>query len=231
MFDYLDFLYDKFGVREIASAELATRPDNKLGTDEDWDYTEGVLRNAVERMGLRYRVAEGEGAFYGPKIDFFLDDAMGRPWQMGTIQLDGQQPARLDCKYVGADNAEHMPWVIHRALFGSIERFIGILIEHYGGAFPFWLAPVQIRILPVGEGHREPAEALAAKLSDYRVEVDGSDDTVGKRIRNAEVEKIPYVIVYGDKESDDSLAVREHGGKQRTIPLADLQKELATLTV
>jgi threonyl-tRNA synthetase len=231
MFDYLDFLYDKFGVREIASAELATRPDNKLGTDEDWDYTEGVLRNAIDRMGLRYEIAEGEGAFYGPKIDFFLDDAMGRPWQMGTIQLDGQQPARLDCKYVGADNAEHMPWVIHRALFGSIERFIGILIEHYGGAFPFWLAPVQVRILPVGEAHREAAEALAEKLSDYRVEVDGSDDTVGKRIRNAEVEKIPYVIVFGDKESDDSLAVREHGGKQRTIALADLQKELATLTV
>jgi threonyl-tRNA synthetase len=231
MFDYLDFLYDKFGVREIASAELATRPDNKLGTDEDWDYTEGVLRNAIDRMGLRYEIAEGEGAFYGPKIDFFLDDAMGRPWQMGTIQLDGQQPARLDCKYVGADNAEHMPWVIHRALFGSIERFIGILIEHYGGAFPFWLAPVQVRILPVGEAHREAAEALAGKLSDYRVEVDGSDDTVGKRIRNAEVEKIPYVIVFGDKESDDSLAVREHGGKQRTIALGDLQKELATLTV
>jgi threonyl-tRNA synthetase len=231
MFDYLDFLYDKFGVREIASAELATRPDNKLGTDEDWDYTEGVLQNAIDRMGLRYKIAEGEGAFYGPKIDFFLDDAMGRPWQMGTIQLDGQQPARLDCKYVGADNAEHMPWVIHRALFGSIERFIGILIEHYGGAFPFWLAPVQVRILPVGEAHREAAETLAATLSDYRVEVDGSDDTVGKRIRNAEVEKIPYVIVFGDKESDDSLAVREHGGKQRTVALADLQKELATLTV
>ena len=230
MFDYLDFLYDKFGVREIASAELATRPDNKLGTDEDWDYTEGVLRNAIDRMGLRYRIAEGEGAFYGPKIDFFLDDAMGRPWQMGTIQLDGQQPARLDCKYVGADNAEHMPWVIHRALFGSIERFIGILIEHYGGAFPFWLAPVQIRILPVGEAHREAAEALAAKLPDYRVEVDGSDDTVGKRIRNAEVEKIPYVIVFGDKESDDSLAVREHGGKQRTIALAELNEELKLLS-
>jgi threonyl-tRNA synthetase len=229
MFDYLDFLYEKFGVREIASAELSTRPDNKLGTDEDWDYTEGVLRNAIDRMGLRYKIAEGEGAFYGPKIDFFLDDAMGRPWQMGTIQLDGQQPERLGCKYVGSDNAEHMPWVIHRALFGSIERFIGILIEHYGGAFPFWLAPVQIRILPVGEGHREAADALAARLSEYRVEVDGSDETVGKRIRNAEVEKIPYVIVYGDKESDDSLAVREHGGKQRTVALLDLQDELARL--
>jgi threonyl-tRNA synthetase len=230
MFDYLDFLYEKFGVREIASAELSTRPDDKLGTDEDWDYTEGVLRTAIDRLGLRYKVAEGEGAFYGPKIDFFLDDAMGRPWQMGTIQLDGQQPERLGCKYVGPDNAEHMPWVIHRALFGSIERFIGILIEHYGGAFPFWLAPVQIRILPVGEGHREAADALAARLGGYRVEVDGSDETVGKRIRNAEIEKIPYVIVYGDKESDDSLAVREHGGKQRTMALSDLEKELATLT-
>jgi threonyl-tRNA synthetase len=231
MFDYLDFLYGKFGVREIASAELSTRPVNKLGTDEDWDYTEGVLRNAIDKMGMRYKIAEGEGAFYGPKIDFYLDDAMGRPWQMGTIQLDGQQPERLGCKYVGPDNAEHMPYVIHRALFGSIERFVGILIEHYGGAFPFWLAPVQIRILPVGEGHRDASDTLAAKLAGYRVEVDGSDETVGKRIRNAEVEKIPFVIVYGDKESDESLAVREHGGNQRTVSLSALQKELATLAL
>jgi len=229
MFDYLDFLYDKFGVREIASAELATRPDDKLGTDEDWDYTEGVLRGAVDRMGIRYRIAEGEGAFYGPKIDFHLDDAMGRPWQMGTIQLDGQQPERLDCKYVGADNAEHTPYVIHRALFGSIERFIGILIEHYGGAFPFWLAPVQVRVIPVGLDHHGSARALAEKLSGYRVEVDASDETVGKRIRNAEVEKIPYVIVWGDKESDDAIAVREHGGAQKTVALDELRDELAAL--
>jgi threonyl-tRNA synthetase len=231
MFDYLDFLYEKFGVREIASAELSTRPDNKLGSDEDWDYTEGVLRAAIDHIGLPYKVAEGEGAFYGPKIDFYLDDAMGRPWQMGTIQLDGQQPGRLGCKYVGADNAEHMPYVIHRALFGSIERFIGILIEHFGGAFPFWLAPVQVRIIPVGQDHRQAAEGLRDKLGEYRVEVDESDETVGKRIRNAEVDKIPYVIVYGDKESDDTLAVREHGGKQRTVSLSELQAELATLRV
>ena len=165
MFDYVDFLYDTFGVRELAHAELATRPDNKLGTDEQWDHTEGVLRRALERIGLRHRVAEGEGAFYGPKIDFFMDDALGRPWQMGTIQLDGQQPERLGCTYMGSDNREHTPYVIHRALFGSLERFIGILLEHYGGDLPFWLAPVQVRVLPVGEAHLEAARDLAQRLA------------------------------------------------------------------
>jgi threonyl-tRNA synthetase len=228
MFNYVGFLYDKLGVRELAHAELSTRPDNKLGTDEQWDYTEGVLRTALERQGIRYKVMEGEGAFYGPKIDLFMDDAMGRPWQMGTIQLDGQQPARLGCMYTGADNREHMPWVIHRALFGSLERFIGILIEHYAGAFPFWLSPVQVRIIPVGEDHREAARALQARIP-YRVEVDDTDETVGKRIRNAEVEKIPYVVVYGDKESDDSLAIRERGGEQSTKSLAAFLEELARL--
>jgi muconolactone delta-isomerase len=126
MFDYVDFLYDRFGVRELAHAELATRPDNKLGTDEQWDHTEGVLRRALERIGLRYRVAEGEGAFYGPKIDFFMDDALGRSWQMGTIQLDGQQPDRLGCTYMGSDNREHTPYVIHRALFGSTTVMCGL---------------------------------------------------------------------------------------------------------
>jgi threonyl-tRNA synthetase len=228
MFDYVGFLYERFGVREIAHAELATRPDNKLGTDEDWDRTEGVLRAAVERQAIPYRVAEGEGAFYGPKIDFFMDDAMGRPWQMGTIQLDGQQPARLGCTYMGADNQEHMPFVIHRALFGSLERFVGILLEYYGGAFPFWMAPMQVRVIPVGEGHRAEAHALAEKIP-YRVEVDDSDDTVGKRIRNAELEKIPYVIVYGDRESADSLAVRKRGGEQSTKSLDELLEELGRL--
>ena len=227
--DYAKYLYDLFGLG--ARFELSTRPDNKLGTDEEWDFTEGALKAALDRRGLDYYIGEGEGAFYGPKIDLHMTDSLGRPWQMGTVQLDSQQPARLGCTYVGADNAEHVPYLVHRALFGSFERFIGILTEHYAGAFPFWLAPVQIRILPVGEGHRDAALALAAKLADYRVEVDASDDTVGKRIRNAEVEKIPYVVVYGDKESDESLAVREHGGQQRTLALSDLQKELATLRV
>jgi threonyl-tRNA synthetase len=229
MFDYLEYLYDRFGVRELAHAELSTRPEQKLGTDEQWDHTEGVLRAAIDRMGLPYEVAAGEGAFYGPKIDLFMDDAMGRPWQMGTIQLDSQQPARLGCSYMGADNNEHTPYLIHRALFGSLERFVGILLEHYAGAFPFWLAPVQFRILPVGEDHRPRAHRLAESLGGYRVEVDERDETVGRRIRDAELEKIPYVIVYGDKESDDLLAVRKRGGDRSTVSLQALRAELATL--
>jgi threonyl-tRNA synthetase len=229
MFDYLEFLYDRFGVRELAHAELSTRPDNKLGTDEEWDFTEGVLRTAAERMGLRYKVAEGEGAFYGPKIDFFMDDALGRPWQMGTIQLDSQQPKRLGCTYMGADNQEHTPYLIHRALFGSLERFTAILIEHYAGAFPFWLAPLQLRVIPVGEDHRAAAARLRGQLSEYRVEVDERDETVGRRIRDAELEKIPYVIVYGDKESDEALAIRKRGGERATLGLEALKQELATL--
>jgi threonyl-tRNA synthetase len=229
MFDYVDFLYDTFGVRELAHAELATRPDNKLGTDEQWDHTEGVLRRALERIGLRYRIAEGEGAFYGPKIDFFMDDALGRPWQMGTIQLDGQQPERLDCTYMGSDNREHTPYVIHRALFGSLERFIGILLEHYGGDLPFWLAPVQVRVLPVGEAHLDAARDLVQRLGEYRVEVAEPTETIGKRIRAAELEKIPVTVVYGERESDESLAVRERGGEQSTLSLSDLVAKLATL--
>ncbi len=231
MFDYLGVLYDRFGVRELAHAELSTRPDNKLGTDEQWDFTEGVLRNAIERQGIPFDVAEGEGAFYGPKIDFFMSDAMGRPWQMGTIQLDGQQPERLGCTYMGADNREHMPYLIHRALFGSLERFIGILLEHYGGAFPFWLAPVQLRMLPVGEGHLDAALAIVDRLREagYRVDVGEPTETIGKRIRASELEKIPFTIVFGDRESEQSLAVRERGGEQTEESLADFLTRLATL--
>jgi threonyl-tRNA synthetase len=228
MFDYVDFLYDRFGVRELAHAELATRPDNKLGTDEQWDHTEGVLRRALERIGLRYRVAEGEGAFYGPKIDFFMDDALGRAWQMGTIQLDGQQPERLGCTYMGSDNREHTPYVIHRALFGSLERFIGILLEHYGGDLPFWLAPVQVRVLPVGETHLDAARNLAREaLHHYRTEVAEPSETIGKRIRAAELDKIPVTVVYGDQEMETgNLAVRERGGDQSTLSLEDLLEKL-----
>jgi threonyl-tRNA synthetase len=231
MFDYLAFLYERFGVRDIAHAELATRPDNKLGTDEEWDRTEGILRAAIDRQGIPYRVAEGEGAFYGPKIDFFMNDAQGRAWQMGTIQLDGQQPARLGCTYMGADNQEHMPYLLHRALFGSLERFVGILLEHYAGDFPLWLAPVQVRVLPLGQTHRADAHELAARLRDAgaRVEVDDRDETIGRRIRDAELEKIPRVVVYGDRESPDSLAVRERGGEQVTKSLDELLAELGTL--
>jgi threonyl-tRNA synthetase len=225
--DYASYLYDLFGME--ARFELSTRPENKVGTDEEWDFTEGALRNALERRAIEYVVNEGDGAFYGPKIDLHMTDVLGRSWQMGTIQLDSQMPQRFGLSYMGADNHEHTPYVVHRALLGSLERFMGILIEHYAGAFPFWLAPVQIRILPVAADHVDAARELAQQLAERRVEVDASDETLGKRIRNAEVEKIPYVIVYGDKESAVSLAVRRRGGEQATLSLEELRKELATL--
>ena len=163
-------------LRAGAAAELSTRPDNKLGTDEEWDFTEGELVRALERHGTSYFVGEGEGSFYGPKIDLHMKDVLGRSWQLGTIQLDAQMPARFGLTYMGADNQEHPVFVIHRAFFGSFERFIGILIEHYAGAFPFWLAPVQIRIIPVGEDHREAARRLREELG-----ATGSRSTNGTR--------------------------------------------------
>ena len=157
--DYLKYLYGLFGLEP--RAELSTRPDNKLGTDEEWDFTEGELVRALERHSVDYFIGEGEGSFYGPKIDLHMTDVLGRSWQLGTIQLDAQMPARFGLTYMGADNHEHPVFVIHRAFFGSFERFIGILVEHYAGAFPFWLAPVQARLIPVGEGHREAVERAA----------------------------------------------------------------------
>ena len=150
--DYASFLYDLFEMD--ARFELSTRPEKKLGSDEEWDFTEGALKAALEKRGIDYVVNEGDGAFYGPKIDLHMTDALGRSWQMGTIQLDAQMPQNFDLTYMGADNTEHTPYVVHRALLGSLERFMGILIEHYAGAFPFWLAPVQVRVLPVGDAHR-----------------------------------------------------------------------------
>ena len=227
--DFATYLYDIFGMN--ARAELSTRPEKKLGTDEEWDFTEGALRSALERRGLAHDLNEGDGAFYGPKIDLHMTDVLGRSWQMATIQLDAQMPKQFGLTYVGADNTEHTPYVVHRALLGSLERFIGILIEHYGGDFPLWLAPVQVRILPVGEAHREAAEALAARLKEAgaRVEVDDRDDTVGKKIRDAELEKIPRVVVYGDRESLEALAVRERGGGQSTRSVDELIADLGTL--
>jgi threonyl-tRNA synthetase len=221
-------IYDRLGLEIMV--ELSTRPENRIGTDEEWDAAEAALAAALARLGLDYRVNEGDGAFYGPKIDLHMRDSLDRAWQLGTVQLDFQMPQRFGLRYQGADNAEHVPAMIHRALIGSFERFIGILIEHFAGAFPFWLAPVQVRIVPVGLGHRAAAESLADRLAGYRVEVDGSDETVGKRIRNAELAKIPFVIVYGDAESEAALAVREHGGGQSTRSLPELLDLLATLS-
>ncbi len=227
--DFAAYLYDLFGMS--ARAELSTRPDKKLGTDEEWDFTEGALKAALERRGLAYELNEGDGAFYGPKIDLHMTDVLGRSWQMATIQLDSQMPKQFGLTYVGADNAEHTPYVVHRALLGSLERFIGILIEHYGGDFPLWLAPVQVRILPVGEAHRAAAEEIREQLKEAgaRAEVDDRDETIGKRIRDAELEKIPRVVVYGDRESRGSLAVRERGGGQSTKSLDELIAELGSL--
>jgi threonyl-tRNA synthetase len=227
--DFASALYDRFGLS--ARFELSTRPEHKVGTDEEWDFTEGALRAALERRGIEYELNEGDGAFYGPKIDLHMTDVLGRSWQMGTIQLDAIMPQRFGLTYMGPDNREHTPYVVHRALLGSLERFLGILIEHYAGAFPFWLAPVQVRVLPVGEGHLEAATALIEKLKEagHRVDLGEPTETIGKRIREAELQKIPFVVVYGDRESDESLAIREHGGDQSQESLADFLARLATL--
>jgi len=233
MIEFVRDLYALFGV--TPNAELSTRPEQRLGTDEQWDRAEGALEQALKRHEIPYVVSAGEGTFYGPKIDLHMTDVLGRSWQMGTIQLDYQMPLRFDLTYMGADNVEHHPVVIHRALLGSLERFIGIIIENYGGAFPFWLAPVQLRVIAVSEQHREAARELAGRVraAGFRVDLDERDETLGKRIRESELEKIPYTVVYGDKESDDALAVRERGGEQSTRSLEELfavfRAEVATI--
>jgi len=225
--DYLRYVYGLLGVEP--RAEFSTRPDDKLGSDGEWDFAEAEIQAALERNDIPYVIGEGEGSFYGPKIDLHVADVLGRSWQLGTIQLDRQMPARFGLTYMGPDNTEHPVFVIHRALYGSFERFTAILLEQHRGALPFWIAPVQIRVISVGTDHREAAERLRNELAEYRVDVDDRDETVGRRIRDAELEKIPYVIVYGDKESDASLAIRKRGGEQANLPLAKLREELATL--
>jgi threonyl-tRNA synthetase len=180
---------------------------------------------------MEYAISPGEGTFYAPKIDLHMEDSLGRTWQMGTIQVDYHMPQRFGLRYAGADNSEHTPIVVHRALLGSLERFMGILVEHYGGAFPLWLAPVQVRVIPVGEDHRAAVGAIRTRLTEagVRADIDERDETVSKRIRDAELEKIPCVVVYGDRESDDALAVRERGGGQSTRSLDQLIAELATV--
>jgi threonyl-tRNA synthetase len=228
----IEYVRDLYAIFDLTPrAELSTRPENRLGSDEQWDRAEAALEQALHRHGIEYAIGEGEGIFYGPKIDLHVTDSLGRSWQMATIQLDYEQPARFGLTYMGADNEEHTPVVIHRALYGSFERFIGILIEHYGGAFPLWLAPVQVRLVPVGIDHRVGAGAIAAELraQGFRVDVDERDETVGKRIRDAELEKIPKVVVYGDRESRTSLAVRDRGGERYSASLDELLGELRGL--
>ena len=203
--------------------KLSTRPPEFLGEVATWDHAESELKRALEAVGERYTLNEGDGAFYGPKIDFDVTDAIGRKWQCATIQLDYQIPQRFDLKYIGADNAEHRPVVIHRAIFGSFERFIAMLIEHYAGAFPLWLAPVQVVVLPIADRHVDYARATVERLvaAGLRAELDDRQEKIGYKIREAQLQKIPYMLVTGDREAaEGTVAVRTRaGGDQGARPV------------
>ncbi|MGH3022263.1 MAG: threonine--tRNA ligase [Gaiellaceae bacterium] len=224
--DYAYYLYDLFELD--IRVELSLRPEDKLGTDEEWDLAEEELRKALAAKGLDYVESEGEGSFYGPKIDLHMGDSLGRSWQLGTVQLDLQMPKRFGLTYQGEDNAEHTPAMIHRALLGSLERFFGVYLEHTGGDLPLFLAPEQVRILPVGETHRADAESLADRLraDGFRAKVDEREETLGRRIRDAELEKVPYVVVWGDRESVEAVSVRRRHGEQSVLSADALADEL-----
>jgi len=224
--DYAYYLYDLFDLN--MRVELSLRPDNKLGTDEEWDFAEEELRKALATQGLDYEDSQGEGSFYGPKIDLHMDDSLGRSWQLGTVQLDLQMPKRFGLTYQGDDNAEHTPAMIHRALLGSLERFVGIYLEHTGGDLPLVLAPEQVRVLTVSDRFAADAESLAddLRVHGFRASVDEREETLGRKIRDAELAKIPYVVVWGERESLDALAVRRRGGEQTTVGWEALLSEL-----
>src|ERR687896_875301 len=205
--------------------ELSTRPDQKLGDDAAWDRAEGILRQALERKEIPFRIDAGGGAFYGPKIDIKFKDAIGRAWQGPTIQLDFNLPERFELEYTGADNRPHRPVMIHRAIYGTLERFTGNLIEHFAGAFPVWLAPEQVRVIPISDAQSDAARKLAERLkkAGFRVHVDDRSETLNYRIREGEVQKVPYMAVIGQREAEsDSLAlrVRGTGKKQEVMPVA-----------
>jgi threonyl-tRNA synthetase len=225
-------VYDDFGLEY--TAKLSTRPEQFLGEVATWDHAEAALKQALEATAQPHTINEGDGAFYGPKIDFDITDAIGRKWQCATIQLDYQMPQRFGLKYVGADNAEHQPVMIHRAIFGSLERFIAILIEHYVGAFPLWLAPVQVAVLPIADRHLDYARQVHSHLGavGLRVEVDERQEKIGYKIREAQLQKVPYMLVVGDKEADQgSVSVRSRAsGDQGSRPLDEFV-QLATLEV
>jgi threonyl-tRNA synthetase len=195
--------------------KLSTRPEEYLGERATWDHAEAELGRALQAAGLPYTVNEGDGAFYGPKIDIYVTDAIGRTWQCATFQLDYQIPIRFDLKYIGPDNAEHRPVVIHRAIFGSFERFIALLIEHHAGAFPLWLAPLQALVLPIADRHVEHAQSVRGRLAagGLRVEVDERQEKIGYKIREAQLQKVPYMLVIGDREvAEGTIAVRSRTG-------------------
>ena len=229
-------VYTLFGFKY--HVELSTRPENSMGSDEDWNNATEALREALDDMGFEYVVNEGDGAFYGPKIDFHLEDSIGRTWQCGTIQLDFQLPQRFEMEYVGEDGAKHRPIMVHRVVFGSIERFIGILIEHFAGKFPVWLSPTQVKILPITDKQEEYVNRLSKKLKEagVRVVVDNRNEKIGYKIREAQMEKVPYMLVVGEKEAAEGLvAVRRRDGEQSVVSadefLAILKKEIEAKTV
>ena len=213
--ELFDRIYSQFGLKY--HVELSTKPDNAMGDDAIWEAATEALRNAIEAKGIPYVINPGDGAFYGPKLDYHIEDSLGRTWQCGTIQLDMNLPERFQIEYVGEDGQKHRPIMIHRACFGSMERFIGILTEHYAGAFPTWMAPVQVKILPISEKHVEYAKDLAKQMHrDYvRVEVDDRSEKIGYKIRQAQMAKVPYMLVVGDKEVEEgTVNVRKHGGDE-----------------
>ena len=213
--ELFDRIYSQFGLKY--HVELSTKPDNAMGDDAIWEAATEALRNAIEAKGIPYVINPGDGAFYGPKLDYHIEDSLGRTWQCGTIQLDMNLPERFQIEYIGEDGQKHRPIMIHRACFGSMERFIGILTEHYAGAFPTWMAPVQVKILPISEKHVEYAKDLAKQMHrDYvRVEVDDRSEKIGYKIRQAQMAKVPYMLVVGDKEVEEgTVNVRKHGGDE-----------------
>ena len=233
----IDEVYSLFGFKY--HVELSTRPEDSMGSDEDWDMATDALRGALDDLGLSYVVNEGDGAFYGPKIDFHLEDSIGRTWQCGTIQLDFQLPLRFNLEYTGADGEKHRPIMIHRVAFGSIERFIGILIEHFAGAFPTWLAPVQVRVLPISDKYMDYGRKVFEVLnkSGIRTEMDTRAEKIGYKIREAQMQKIPYMLVAGAKEEENGLvSVRsrfagDEGQKSLDEFVASVSSEIAEKTV
>ena len=228
----IDEVYQLFGFKY--HVELSTRPEDSMGSDEDWEMATEALRGALDDLGLPYVVNEGDGAFYGPKIDFHLEDSIGRTWQCGTIQLDFQLPLRFNCEYIGADGEKHRPIMIHRVVFGSIERFIGILIEHFAGAFPTWLSPVQVKVLPISDKYMEYGEKVKAALeaANIRTEIDTRAEKIGYKIREARLQKIPYMLVVGAKEEEENtVSVRsrfagDEGAKSLDDFIAAITEEI-----
>jgi len=228
--ELFDRIYSQFGLKY--HVELSTKPDNAMGDDAIWEAATEALRNAIEAKGIPYVINPGDGAFYGPKLDYHIEDSLGRTWQCGTIQLDMNLPERFQIEYVGEDGQKHRPIMIHRACFGSMERFIGILTEHYVGAFPTWMAPVQVKILPISEKHVEYAKELAKQMHrDYvRVEVDDRSEKIGYKIRQAQMAKVPYMLVVGDKEVEEgTVNVRKHGGDELgSVPFEEFFNSIKT---